>query len=209
MLGKNCLTSLRMRVLSSLLFLAVSCFGQEALKLGAVTVFPDTRSIVVPAKVNMEQGILEFALVNKKGKVHEALFTTEVKCTELNAALKLIGYKSDDSDMQSLPSLESLEGFQQVKIEVLDRGSWGPISDYITHTEKGAFDSRWVYTGSFFYKGRFAALQAGDYIAIYFSPVALINLDHSDRENDMVWMVNEGKGLKKGAVVMLRFSMSP
>ena len=55
-------------------------------RIGEVTFDQTTREIRIPAEVNMTEGLLEFLLVHKDGKVHESLFKTGINATHLNVA---------------------------------------------------------------------------------------------------------------------------
>ena len=53
------------------------------------------RRISFDATVNQHVGLIEYLLVNEKGKVHESLFATKAMPHDIHLALLLIGLKKD------------------------------------------------------------------------------------------------------------------
>ena len=60
------------------------------LKIGMVVVDPLKREISFPAKINQRLGLVEYALVTSKGKVHESVLVTQVRPLEIHLAALLI-----------------------------------------------------------------------------------------------------------------------
>ena len=58
--------------------------------IGKVTLDKRTREIRIPARINMDKGLLEFLLVLDKGKVHESLLITDASPIHLNIAFMLL-----------------------------------------------------------------------------------------------------------------------
>ena len=188
-------------------------FGQslanESLRLGSIMVNTSDRSIQFPANVNLVKGGLEFILVHSTGKVHEALFYTVVDVKEINAALLLLGEESLVLDSE----LRSLSSYPQLKISVRGQQEtstdWLPVARYLSHsTVRKLSPLDWRYTGSFFYENRFMARIEGDIIALHARPSSLINLSHSDNDNDLVWHVNQTHlKWEKEAQVLLKLAL--
>ena len=62
------------------------------MQIGLVTFDPRSRQVRVPCTVNMTEGQIEYAVVNEKGKIHEALLCTKASPTDVNVACKLLRY---------------------------------------------------------------------------------------------------------------------
>jgi hypothetical protein len=60
------------------------------LKIGMVLVDPVKREISFPAKINQRLGLVEYALVTNKGKVHESVLVTQVRPIEIHLAALLL-----------------------------------------------------------------------------------------------------------------------
>lgn len=62
-------------------------------KIGDVEINAKTREIIFPATVNMREGLIEFPVTHVNGRVHEAIFTTEVLPLQIQTALLLANYE--------------------------------------------------------------------------------------------------------------------
>jgi hypothetical protein len=60
------------------------------LKIGMVLVDPVKREISFPANINQRLGLVEYAVVTSKGKVHEAVLVTQVRPIEIHLAALLL-----------------------------------------------------------------------------------------------------------------------
>lgn len=143
----------------------------------------DQRTLLFPATVNQSDGIIEYALVHRSGKVHESLFRTEIEPQDLHAAVLLVVGK--------IPS-------NGIPVEVEAR--WTNTTGAVTQTlaqlvryvdkraplESGA----WRYTGSEFFDGKFLAQTEGSMIALMHDPAALVNNPRRGSDRDDLWEPN-------------------
>ncbi len=60
------------------------------LKIGMVMADPVRREISFPAKINQRLGLVEYAVVTSKGKVHESVLVTQVRPIEIHLAALLL-----------------------------------------------------------------------------------------------------------------------
>ena len=183
------------------------CFGNTNVKIGDLSIDPKKRSITFPAKINQHGEIAEFLLVHETGKTHEALFSCATSAVQLNAALNLLGLKSNQDNQTVIPALPSLEKLPTLKVLVsTDQKKWHLATDYITYkgSKEPPSPHPWRYTGSYFYKDKFMAQVEGDLIAIYTSINALITMNHPDRKDDLQWFSNTKVLGKKGDLVYLK-----
>ncbi|QQL43853.1 YdjY domain-containing protein [Sulfuriroseicoccus oceanibius] len=58
-------------------------------RIGEVTIDAEKRTISFPAEVNMTEGLIEFPVTHVNGRVHEAIFITEILPVQLQTALLL------------------------------------------------------------------------------------------------------------------------
>ena len=175
------------------------------MKIGEITFDPKTREIRFPAEVNMDEGLLEFVLVHRDGKIHESLLLTGISPTELNIAIKLLHYKASrelylkldedgslGSEFESATAEEKEGSRMKLSFEWQDGGTTKTVSanDWISHatTEKPMPNAAWIYGGSFVADGKFVAESSGDIIAIFLSNAAMINFSGRDNRDDEVWL---------------------
>lgn len=134
--------------------LTVQQVGTDGLRIGPVDVAVATRTVSFPAEVNQLQGILEYAVVHRSGKVHEALFRTEARPEEIHLACLLLGVTNAPVplavevtwDRNGPPARHALEDLLRVNGQPMSPG-W------------------WRYTGSEFDAAGFAATRDGSVIA--------------------------------------------
>ncbi len=185
---------------------SVEKIGANEYRIGKITFDRKTREIRFPAAVNMDDGLLEFAIVHENGKIHESLLHTDISPLNLNVAFKLLSYPAS-RELYLLPNDRGglTDEFEQAPEEVrkgarIDvsveweengRPRKTPINDWIQHAVKGAAMTAgpWVYGGSQIYEGKFAAETTGDVAAIFITNSALINWPGDDNRDDTVWIV--------------------
>ena len=160
------------------------------------------------ASVNQKQGLIEYLLVNDKGKVHESLFATKVIPHDIHLALLLIGLKDPGAnsseplppsaiDSAYLRSAPKLKG-PSVNITV----TWTqdgkrievPAEDWVINleTNRPMSSGPWTYNGSLIQNGVFLADQELSIVAVITDPTALVNNPRKGYDNDEIWQIKEG-----------------
>lgn len=180
--------------------------GDGKYSVGDITFQKKNRSISFPARVNLIEGLLEYAIVQQNGKIHESLLVTDVSPFHLNVALRLLSYKPSEElfpilDEDFVPTKEYPVVSESVKaaarVEILlswkkEDGTKGEASlnDWITHavTEAPIPAMPWIYNGSYIHEGVFQAQSSGDIGAIFTNYAALFNYPGKDRGLDTVWI---------------------
>ena len=180
-------------------------------RLGKIEFEKNTRTITFDATLNMNKGMLEYALVTKTGKVHEALLATEISPFNLNLALLVLNYKPAENfipsellspDKQPAPGakpspIDQSNGFD-IKISWIDPQGikkTARIEDWVHNdaTKKKAERSPFVYTGSQLdNNGIYAAQSTGSIIALYSDPLAMFNSPRKGNDSDEIWTVEAG-----------------
>ncbi|MCE0496713.1 MAG: YdjY domain-containing protein [Methylacidiphilales bacterium] len=164
--------------------------------------------ISFPATVNQRQGLIEYLLVNEKGKVHESLFSTKVLPHDIQLALLLIGLKADANanpnesvppaaiDTPYLQSAPKLKG-PPVLISVIctqnGKSQEVPADNWIFNlqTNRSMTPGSWTYNGSMIQDGVFLADQESSIVAVVTDPTALVNNPREGYDNDEIWQVQE------------------
>ena len=177
----------------------------------------DQRTISIPCKVNMTEGLIEVLVCRPEGKVHESLFVTAVSPLEFQTALLLLGadpvnelpdenqqsdplspYRTIETDGDSLLIFVKREGTQSgqmVRVEAFIRDE----------SKKNTLEpSTWLFRGAVTLQDGTLVLDPDmTMIATYHDPIALIELNAVGKFDDELYYVNSEQGLKKGESVEL------
>lgn len=173
-------------------------------KMGEIEFDTKERTLTFPARVNMNQGNLEYLLVAEHGKVHEALLATPVQPFYLNVVLLLMKFEKveiffpelqDPKNKKQLPKpvLKETNSFE-CKLSWKDQDGkmqTSLLTDWIhnTLTKKPAPRTRWAYTGSVVDgNGSFLSQLEGSILACYTDPVSMINSPLDGNDNDEIWL---------------------
>lgn len=186
---------------------SVKKLADGTMQIGEIIFDPKTRQVRVPCTVNMNEGLLEFAVVHENGKIHESLLITKASAVHLNIAMKLLRYVASEE----LYAIEKERGVLTDKFPAVEEKirkasrvnlsiEWQhegkakkvPISDWIMHTRttKPMSAEPWVYGGSMMVDGQFVAEQNGDVAAIFVSRGSLFLYPGKDNTNDEMWLAN-------------------
>jgi hypothetical protein len=86
----------------------LASFKKEGIKLDG-----KARTVTIPVTVNRPQDAIEYLLIHRKGKKHEAVFKTDTKPSILNAALLMIGLQKGKNaayvEKDPAPTLEEVQ----------------------------------------------------------------------------------------------------
>ncbi len=195
---------------------AIKPLPDGRLQIGAVILDPKTRTVTIPAKVNMTSGVIEYALVMESGKAHESIFTTSATAEHIHIACLLLGISAAQMGRD-----QDVPADQAVKIEV----AWDtngpekrlPLSECVA-LSAGSPDQKtgqtlaagpWFYAGSVMDYGGFAATREGSLISVISDSTALINNPRNDRENDKIHVANEPVLPRKGIPVRILLTLPP
>lgn len=212
----------------ALLFLAQTGFcntevedlGEGRLRIGQVELDQKTRIISFPAVVNMDEGLLEFAVVHENGKLHESLFSTTTSAMNINIALKLLNYQESpelfpilNEDYESTGEFPEVAPDIRAAARIRFSASWNQnntnqevaLNELIYHLvlEKPMPPGPWLIQGSYLHNGTFKAETSGDLCAIFISRSALFNYPGDGHGNDEIWIPNPNKVPPIGTPVTL------
>jgi hypothetical protein len=162
------------------------------------------RTITIPVKVNMREQVVEYVLVSENGKLHESIFSTRARPTDIHIAALLLGVKATNATDCADHSIK-FPAANAVKISVkwrrngpdadiplskliVTRKSVGSAAWYSPSDNSGTAGNAtvlsarsWFYKGSHFQGQRFTAQMSGSLIATIADPEALIVNTGSDR----------------------------
>lgn len=162
-------------------------------EVGGCTIHKELSQVVFPASVNMKEGLLEYLLVSRAGKLHESLLQTDIEPYALQIALLLTGLEGSSQPLAlqgqaGTPSGDPIriwlgwaENGEEKKI---------PIEQWVLVNQRPVTDIPWVFTGSVIAGGVFMAQADKSIVAVYHDPVAMIDHQLESGANDEVWTVN-------------------
>ncbi len=182
-------------------------------EVGAVRLDKNTRTVTLPAKVNMSDGLVEYLCVTPRGATHESVLVSEAGPQNVHVAMLLLGAKGaavgDPKQapgqitaefLAKLPKLTGDRVMLSVKWKDKDgREQTVPVERWVQQrtpqknqpgNEAPMSDGPWIYNGSFVYEGRFVAEGEGVYAAIATMPSALINNPRPGATDDKMWFAN-------------------
>ena len=151
--------------------------GGGKYRLGKTLMDAGASTVTIPARINAHTGQVEYALVNRAGKMHEALLSTNESPFHIHLAALLVGLASPDQDakpraIEVLVEWDSNGPRRSHRIEdLIAMEKDGPLGGVGESLERGD----WYYGGSSVNAQGFAAENEGSVIAIIGDPVALVN----------------------------------
>jgi len=182
--------------------------GEGRFRIGEISFDRARREVTIPATVNMDSGVVEYALVSEAGKVHEALFTTKAKPREIHLACLLLGMGVENEKTADDAGCE-------VKVNV----AWdsnGPTAMHelanlvvTSDTPEAPVDAKpltngpWRYVSSKVGPGGFAAAAEGSIISLIHDPAALAVNPRDSAGHDDVHVANRNLIPRKGSPVRI------
>ncbi|MEZ4472164.1 MAG: YdjY domain-containing protein [bacterium] len=152
-------------------------------RIGKMLVDRQARTIQVPAKLNMTEGILEYYAVASNGKLHESVLELEGEPSHIHLGLILLGVeqiKYDYGDFRGPPKVVQPGGRLALWIKYADLKSGKekriPAEEFLyNRAAKGPPKPLpWAFTGSNFWNNRYGADMDRSTIALIPDQVAVI-----------------------------------
>ena len=200
-------------------------------KVGTVQLDRNTSTVTFPAKVNMNDGLLEYLMVSPQGPVHESLFTSEAAPQDVHMAMLLLGAKGMVQqggkepariDAEYLAKAPKLTGDRiSLRVKWTDKDGKEQIAPPERWIMRRIFtpkkpvkdvpaeDGPWLYTGSYFYENRFIAQVEGAFAAMVTFPGALINNPRIGSNDDHIWFVKTQAAPPVGTPVEFTIKLEP
>jgi hypothetical protein len=181
--------------------------------LGLVQLDKNQRTVSFPCEVNMTEGVVEYALVHRTGKVHESVLKTAVDPAQIHLAWLLLtpGHSPEPPGGTTAPP--DLAGpririWAQWMVQGVEKRV--ALEDLVSNTLTRSRMSRgpWVYNGSRVVEGTFLAGRDGSIVAIIADPDALVNNPRPGRDDDEIWTVNRAEVAPVGTRVQVTFELA-
>jgi len=158
---------------------SIEPLGEDRYRICDLVLDRKAGEVRVSGAIAVREGPLEYLICAPEGKLYESLLRADVDPYHLHLALLLIGLQPKNNlEFQGDPATP--EG-DPLGIFV----SWKAGDERVTHradellwepyNEKAMTRTDWVFTGSMFADGAFAASINKSIVAVYNDPVAIIN----------------------------------
>ncbi len=195
-------------------------------ELGDVRIDKGQRTVSFPARLNLDQGPMEYFLVTSWGKTHESILKTDTEPFRIHLAMLLLDAKAGSpttasngppvsvGGFVSHPSKERLPG-EAVAIElkwtVDGKETRKRAEEMIFNTEQNSAmrAGDWVYTGSRVMEGLFLAEIDGSVVSLVTDAEALINNEGSGHDNDTIWLANTNSLPPTNTPVTVSIKLNP
>jgi len=176
-------------------------------RLGKILVNKAAKAIEFPAVVNLREGIAEYFLVHKSGKIHESVFRTDVEPYQIHVAMLLIG--AQGAGTNAFPESEQAGPIpgNPVRIEIGwkegKREKLLSAEEFVRDVSKGAAMEKgtWTYNGARQFQNVFTAQETGSIVSCITDPDTLINNPRRRRDDDDNWVSNTRKVPPDGTLV--------
>jgi len=180
--------------------LGLSQTGPDTFTIGRLALNRKERAVTIPARVNMNREVVEYALVSETGKQHESVFTTEVRPDQAHLAALLLGVTpaampADAAQPVEVPSTNAVQIEVTWKTSGVDaRHSLAAL--ILIKTTPGSPGKPmpggdWFYNGLTLGESGFAAQLEGSFISLITDASALVNNPRPDRANDDLHFPND------------------
>lgn len=191
---------------------ALKVVSENIYSIGNVIINSNTKEIRFPAKVNMTSGLVEVALCGPMGKLHESIFVTDAKPSNLQIALLLLGLEPPENyqfgDSTTLRNADKIDILVEWKVD--EKLNQLRVEDFIWNEAVNQMMQRtkWAFIGSKVINGIFIADEVQSIITTYNDPSTIIDNPTLSGINDELFIVNEKLIPPKGTEVQFILNMT-
>jgi hypothetical protein len=202
----------------------------DVFQLGLVRLDKSRKTVQFPAQLNMNDGVIEYLLVNSRGKTYESLLRTDAEPYDIHLAMLLIGAKGAPQTPALLnapivpfhvnrpasatnPPPPPVQG-DSITIELAwptaNRQMRVPAEVCIMNlaTKTNATRGPWTYNGSRVVNGIFLAQREASIVALIDDIDALVNNPRPGSDNDQIWQIASNGLPPLNAPVEVTFKLS-
>ena len=143
----------------------VERLADKRFRVGAVVIDQEARTLEIPGRLNMKEGILEYFAVSTQGKLHESVLELFAEPSHIHLGLILIGLQpsvtKDDPELgqQVIRNGDRVRLFVSWEDAKTKKKRTGPGESWMYNrkTRKAANARDWIFQGSGFWNGRYGA----------------------------------------------------
>lgn len=200
---------------------------EHRVRIGKVEVNAQEKSFSFPAVLNMDEGLIEYAISMPHGKAHETLLFTMADPLHMSVAAKLLDFKSykklfpqrDPETLEWIPfKRPSREDYKGSLVEITAK--WkdkdgkeqkAPLSSFIRfkNTKQKLAEHEWVINDSLFHNKCYQASRMGDTIAIFGDGSAFISYAGFENSGSNVWMAEKSLLPERGTEFTITIKKLP
>lgn len=186
--------------------------GDHTFRIGIVQCDRAARTLTIPAQVNAREGVIEYALVTRQGKIHESLLSTNAEPLHVQMAALLLGMSPQPGKPQTCEVMVEVEWATNGPARKVAMEEWVRFAKGSPQDGSGGTMTRgpWKFTGSQIDANGFLATREGSVITLIEDPAALIVNPRPGREDDSLHLPNAASMPGIGTPVAVRiFLKSP
>ncbi len=160
--------------------------GDHTLRIGIVQCDRSERTLTIPAQVNAREGLVEYALVTRKGKIHESLLSTDADPLHVQMAAMLLGMSPQPGKQPACEVTVEVEWATNGPAKKVALEDLIALAGDSTGNANGGRMARgpWKFTGSQIDSSGFVAAREGSIIALIDDPASLVANPRHDRQDD-------------------------
>ncbi len=179
--------------------------GEGITMVGLVSVDPQRGRISFPAKVNQRSGLVEYAVVTSKGKVHESVFVTEAAATHIHVAALLLKLAPSEGQTEPVKLAVEVEWQQDgsARRESLERLIVHAKDAGAVRAGSTLSPEAWHYAGPALNEGALVAETEGSVVALITDAAALIQNPRAGRVDDELHAPNSDSLPGQGSPVVV------
>jgi hypothetical protein len=186
-------------------------------EIGRVILDQASRTVTVPAQVNLREGLLEYVLVTETGKIHESLLTTQARPVNVHTACLLLGVKPKAlAEGLKLDPKANPQCFVDIDVRWKqdDEDFCRPLESLVrlrteSATEPSPKSERqsWLYNGATIGEGPFLAQRSGSIVSLIHDPAALVNNPRREGADDEIHLPRTSELPPEGTIVKVVFQV--
>ncbi len=159
-------------------------------RIGNAILEKTSATLRIPARVNMNKGMIELVACASGGKLHESIFLAHIEPYHLHLALLLMGLKPKGG-VQFQGDATTPEG-DRVVVFVEYQNTRRRVEDYIwdLQAKQPMERTEWVFAGSKFINGEYGAQLTRTLMTTYHDPYTIIDNPLPTGADDEVYEVN-------------------
>jgi hypothetical protein len=188
----------------------VTSLGEGFYLIGRVLLDSDARTLYMPARVNMNEGLVELLACGPMGKTHESVLVVTARPEHIQVGLILLGLESGGGlEYQGDPRTphgDSVWVWVEWQGEDGKRLTRGEDLVINYNTKKPMEHTHWVFSGSMIMDGKFVASVEQSIVTTYHDPMTILDNPLPTGADDTLYGANPQVVPDKGKPMVLVFT---
>ena len=159
--------------------------GEGRYRIGKIGIDARRAEVAFPARVNLRDVPMEYAIVGAAGKLHESVLRTDADPFHIHLAMLLLGIHPPGKVFPSGQPIDVLLSWEEEGARRRGRmEDWIAVGDAQLRMSPGP----WIYNGSRMAEGAFAASRGHSILSLILDRDALANNPRDGNANDDIWL---------------------